>query len=198
MNIKFGQKLRSENLKGRIWLTSDLHFYHTNVLKFQSSTRPFESIEDMNEAIIEHWNSVVSNDDVVIDLGDMFFAPRAQCETILKRLKGTIIHLAGNHSNVLRNQLWNNQCYDHFEFSCDGNLIVLNHYPMRVWNRSHYSNSFHFFGHCHGSLEPYRNSLDVGWDVHQKLLSLQEAIELAKSSTLEDPYAFYVNTKGTE
>ncbi|MDH5885450.1 phosphoesterase [Vibrio splendidus] len=193
MDIKFGQKLRSENLKGKIWLTSDLHFFHDNVLKFQSSTRPFESVEDMNEAIIFHWNSVVSKDDIVIDLGDMFFSSRDKCEAILKRLKGTIIHLAGNHSKVLRNQLWNSQCYDHFEFSFDGNLVVLNHYPMRVWNRSHYSNSFHFFGHCHGSLEPYKNSLDVGWDVHQRLLTLQDAIDLAKKSTLEDKHAFYVN-----
>ncbi len=147
----------------------------------------------MNDAIIEHWNSVVSIEDIVIDLGDMFFSPKDKCEAILSELKGTIIHLAGNHSKVLRNQLSENQCHDYFEFSFDGNLIVLNHYPMRVWNRSHYSNSYHFFGHCHGHLEPYRNSLDVGWDVHQRLLSLQEAIELAKKSTLEDKYAFYVD-----
>lgn len=191
MNIEFGQKLRSENLKGKIWLTSDLHFYHKNILKYQSATRPFASVEDMNEAIIEHWNSVVSKNDVVIDLGDMFFAPQEECEAILKRLKGKIIHLAGNHSKVLRNQLSNTPYYDHFEFSFNGNLIVLNHYPLRVWNRSHYSNSFHFFGHCHGHLEPYKNSLDVGWDVHQILLSIDEAIELARQSTLEDKNAFY-------
>lgn len=193
VQIKFGQKLRSDNLNGKIWLTSDLHFYHENVLKYQSTTRPFESINDMNEAIIEHWNSVVSNNDVVIDLGDMFFASQDECESILKRLKGTVIHIAGNHSKVLRNRLWNDQCYDHFEFSFNGNLIVLNHYPLRVWNRSHYSNSFHFFGHCHGHLEPYRNSLDVGWDVHQRLVPIEEAIELARKSTLEDQNAFYAD-----
>ncbi len=186
MNIKFGQKLRSDNLKGKIWLTSDLHFYHTKVLEYQSSTRPFKSIDEMNKVIIKHWNSIVSNHDVVIDLGDMFFAPLEKCEAILKRLNGTVIHIAGNHSKVLRNRLWSKRCYDYFEFSLDGNLIVLSHYPMRVWNRSHYSNSFHFFGHCHGHLEPYKNSLDVGWDVHQRLIPIDEAIELAKKSTSKE------------
>lgn len=193
MNIKFGQKLKTERLTGKIWLCSDLHLYHDNVLKFQQETRKYPCVEDMNEAIIQHWNSVVSDNDIVFDLGDMFFCPKDKCVEILNRLNGNIIHLAGNHSQVLRNQLWNNQCYDHFEFSLDGNLIVLNHYPMRVWNRSHYSNSYHFFGHCHGHLEPYKNSLDVGWDVHQKLLPIEEAISLAQKSTLVDKYAFYSN-----
>ncbi len=40
-----------------------------------------------------------------------------------------------------------------------------------------------FFGHCHGHLEPYKNSLDVGRDVNQRLLSIDEAIELARQST---------------
>ncbi|MCG9727873.1 hypothetical protein [Vibrio brasiliensis] len=195
MRIKFGQKLKTDSLKGKLWLCSDLHFYHDNILKYQQDTRPFDNIDDMNEFIVEHWNSVVSDTDIVFDLGDMFFCSVDKCEAILNRLQGHIIHLAGNHSKVLRNSLLHSQCYDHFEFSLDGRLIVLNHYPMRVWNRSHYPNSFHFFGHCHGALEPYRNSLDVGWDVHQRLLPIEEAIELAKQATLTDKFAFYAAEK---
>ena len=142
MRIKFGQKLKTESLKGKLWLCSDLHFYHDNILKYQQDTRPFDSIDDMNEFIVEHWNSVVSDTDIVFDLGDMFFCSVDKCEAILNRLQGHIIHLAGNHSKVLRNNLRHSQCYDHFEFSLDGRLIVLNHYPMRVWNRSHYPTLF--------------------------------------------------------
>ncbi len=193
MKIQFGQKLRSENLKGKLWLTSDLHFFHDKVLKYQKATRPFDNVDDMNNFIIEQWNSVVSDNDIVFDLGDMFFCSTDKCESILRQLQGNVIHLAGNHSKMLREYLWPIQCYDQFEFSLDGRLIVLSHYPMRVWNRSHYSNSFHFFGHCHGTVEPYSNSLDVGWDVHRRILPIDEAIELAKKSTLKDKFAFYVN-----
>lgn len=101
MKIKFGQKLRTKFLKGRIWLCSDLHFHHENVLRYQRDTRQFDTVYDMNEAIIDHWNSVVSNDDVVFDLGDMFFCSLEEYEAILNRLRGNIIHLAGNHSKVL-------------------------------------------------------------------------------------------------
>ncbi|MCC4222975.1 hypothetical protein LL295_05560 [Vibrio campbellii] len=84
-----------------MWICSDLHFHHENVLRYQRDTRQFDTVHDMNEAIIDHWNSAVSNDDVVFDLGDMFFCSLEECEAILNRLRGNIIHLAGNHSKVL-------------------------------------------------------------------------------------------------
>ena len=54
---------------GNIFLTSDLHFGHNK--EFIYKVRGFNSIEEMNEAIIERWNSVVNNDDDVYVLGDL-------------------------------------------------------------------------------------------------------------------------------
>ena len=42
-------------------------------------------------------------------------------------------------------------------------LVVLCHYSMRVWDRSHYG-SWHLYGHSHGNLPPLKNSLDVSVD----------------------------------
>ena len=42
-----------------IYLTSDLHFNHANILKYEPESRPFSSIEEMNEVIIQNWNEVV-------------------------------------------------------------------------------------------------------------------------------------------
>ena len=44
--------------------------------------------------------------------------------------------------------------------------IVLSHYAMRIWDRSHFG-TWHLFGHSHGSMpdDPTSRSLDVGVDV---------------------------------
>ena len=52
----------------RKFFLSDTHFNHTNILRMQP--RPFKSIEQHDEAMIERWNAVVSDDDVVYHLGD--------------------------------------------------------------------------------------------------------------------------------
>lgn len=60
-----------------IWLISDTHFNHANILKFTDSrtglpVRPgFESVDHMNEHMIERWNSVVKPGDIVYHLGDV-------------------------------------------------------------------------------------------------------------------------------
>jgi len=50
--------------------TSDLHLGYKNILRFDN--RPFQSLDEMTEIIIDNWNNAVSNDDLVYVLGDMF------------------------------------------------------------------------------------------------------------------------------
>ena len=45
-----------------IWVTSDLHFGHKNIIKYEN--RPFKDIEEMDKAIIELWNKTVKKDDL--------------------------------------------------------------------------------------------------------------------------------------
>ena len=40
---------------GKIWFTSDPHYDHKNILRFNE--RPFNTIESMNEALINNWNN---------------------------------------------------------------------------------------------------------------------------------------------
>lgn len=44
-----------------IYYTADLHLGHANIMKL--SGRPFESVEEMNEALVNNWNAVVSKND---------------------------------------------------------------------------------------------------------------------------------------
>ena len=55
----------------KLFLTSDLHFGHNNVLKF--CNRPFADTKEMEKKLIENWNNVVTNEDYVFILGDVFW-----------------------------------------------------------------------------------------------------------------------------
>ena len=77
------------------WLTSDTHWSHRNIITLGPG-RPFSSIEEHDEALIEAWNAVVRPDDTVIHLGDVSLSVTAM-ERVLPRLRGRKELYAGNH-----------------------------------------------------------------------------------------------------
>jgi calcineurin-like phosphoesterase family protein len=77
-----------------IYLISDLHIFHTNIIRY--SNRPYESVEEMNEALVNNWNSVVKPNDEVYCLGDFSMAARP-VETFTPRLLGKKYLVPGNH-----------------------------------------------------------------------------------------------------
>lgn len=79
------------------WFTSDPHYWHANVIKY--CDRPFKSVEDMNEALVRNWNSVVKPGDTVYCMGDFSFAPRP-VELYSRRLLGNKKLVPGNHDPV--------------------------------------------------------------------------------------------------
>lgn len=76
------------------FFTSDPHFYHTNVIKY--CDRPYLSVEEMNEALVNNWNSAVKSEDTVYCLGDFSMAARP-VETFTPRLNGNKFLIPGNH-----------------------------------------------------------------------------------------------------
>lgn len=82
------------------WFTSDTHFGHQNIMKFEPESRPFSSTEEMDEVLIERWNSVVKPRDIVYHLGDAIMGDfRAGVEK-MQRLNGQLILVPGNHDRV--------------------------------------------------------------------------------------------------
>lgn len=156
-----------------IHFTSDTHYYHSNILKWHPDTRDNHTIvEDMNEALIDGWNSMVSADDTVYHLGDFAITSQARQACILRRLNGNIVMVLGNHDRALSGRFGLHMVEEgtvhaihkgsHQEM-LDGTLYVMNHYAQRVWNRSHYG-AIHLYGHSHGSLPGLGKSVDVGID----------------------------------
>lgn len=145
------------------WWIADTHLGHKNIIKL--CNRPFASIEEHDEILIENWNDRVKAGDIVYHLGDFSFeSPKLY----LPRLNGTINLLFGNHDSM---RWWsshknypNVRLLNHYhELKIDNKLIVLCHYAMRVWNKSHHG-AYMFYGHSHGTLPGNSQSLDVGVD----------------------------------
>lgn len=74
--------------------TADLHFGHRNIIDY--SGRPWETVEEMNDGIVDRWNSRVGPDDRVWVLGDVSLSP-AKMEPYVSLLNGHKILVAGNH-----------------------------------------------------------------------------------------------------
>lgn len=78
-----------------IYVISDTHFGHANIIKY--CDRPFQTIEEMDLALINRWNKVVSGNDIVIHLGDFAFSTKEGVTAYRNQLNGRIWLLRGNH-----------------------------------------------------------------------------------------------------
>jgi len=140
------------------WFTADQHMGHYRILQY--CNRPWKTVEEMDNAIIKNHNEVVGVGDVVYHLGD-FTLIKEYPQKYINRLNGEHIFIQGGHDYWMKEGK-----YDQIkEIKIEGQNIVLCHYAMRIWPKSHY-NSWHLFGHSHGRLEAIGKSLDVGVDTH--------------------------------
>jgi calcineurin-like phosphoesterase family protein len=148
-----------------MYFTSDTHFNHENIIRY--SNRPFQSVNEMNEAMIRNWNQRVRPNDTIYHLGDFAMGDRSKIRGILSRLNGRKILITGNHDKQPSISDGWAQIHDFLELKHDHSLIVMCHYAMRVWNRSH-RGTWMLYGHSHGSLpdDPGALSIDVGVDCH--------------------------------
>ena len=156
-----------------IWFTSDHHFGHANIIRF--SGRPYADVEEMNATLIENWNAVVGQNDLVYHLGDIFLTTPVLAQQIRRRLHGKIHLIRGNHDKTAEGMTgafeWIKDLYELKIADDDApngkQRIILCHYAMRVWNKSHHG-AWHLYGHSHGSLpdDPHSLSFDAGVDCH--------------------------------
>lgn len=137
----------------KTWITADIHFSHTNILKFCPQSRPFYDVQEMNETIIENWNGLIDPQDKVYILGDVAFTNADAAARLVKRLNGTKILVKGNHDvKLLREQVFRDcfaEIHDYLEVGYNGSRLVLFHFPIFEWDRMHHG-AIHFHGHCHG------------------------------------------------
>ena len=164
-----------------IYFTSDTHYAHKNIVRGTSSwsedvsshtgqnTRNFDTLEEHNAAIVKGINDIVGPDDVLWHLGDWSFGGFNNIKKFRDQINCRNIHLIlGNHDHHIENNKENirdlfSSVQYYKELSLHGHKVVLLHYGMRVWNKSH-KGAIHLFGHSHNTLPPHGKSMDVGVD----------------------------------
>jgi len=124
---------------GRLYVTSDLHFNHRNVIDY--SKRPFDSVEAMNAAL---WALLDQAEGDLLIVGDVMLSGRAQFLEALSQWRRSFKHrlylVVGNHDfNSNSGKL----IYDHshfdvivpFLFDLDrrDRLTLISHYPLGLY-----------------------------------------------------------------
>jgi calcineurin-like phosphoesterase family protein len=90
---------------GRTFITSDLHFDHTEIIGF--CNRPFKNVEEMNKVLLANWNNTVGPEDTVYFLGDLACGEHSKGFDYWKgKLNGNLTCIKGNH-DLPNYPLWN-------------------------------------------------------------------------------------------
>ena len=170
----------------KVWITSDTHYGHKNICRGVTSwilpngsipinkTRDFDTIEEMNEAIVDGINSVVGQDDVLIHLGDFSFGGFENIQKFRDRIICKEIHLIlGNHDTHIENNKGDVQelftSVNHYtRLLYKNKTFVLFHFPISSWdslNKGH----IHLHGHVHLPTNlrfGKGKKMDIGMDGH--------------------------------
>ena len=154
--MKYIKPLKLNTTDVNIWFTSDTHFGHRNILKF--CNRPWDTVEEMDAALIENWNRVVKPEDIVFHLGDFAYATNGRWKEIINSLNGHIYLIVGNHDEL---RYPGHQTFDLFEgvasqllLDIDGRYVYLNHYPFLCYGgvyRGPNHAVIQLYGHVHSN-----------------------------------------------
>lgn len=145
------------------WFISDTHFFHANILKFIGADgkriRPFSSLEEMHELIIDNWNSFVKDNDYVYHLGDVTFQYHGEFNKLMSRLKGKKRLIIGNHDKI-----WNPALMRWFEKAelwkgfKEGNFTC-SHMPGLLEGLR--DGAYNVHGHTHQNMKEDRHYINV-------------------------------------
>ncbi len=170
-----------------IWFTSDTHFGHTNVLDF--CNRPWDSVEEMNKALVDNINAYVAPTDTLYHLGDFSFKMTVENARELRRhIRCQNIHwIPGNHDKDWSQPSVSGTFKVEPQIAVlkleNGQKVVMCHYPIMDWPGLGHG-AIHLHGHIHA---PFEYNLwnrdmrllryDVGVDAnHYRPVSLDEIL----------------------
>lgn len=199
----------TETSDKRVFFTSDPHLGHNPkwaVPLWQA--RGYASVKEHDDMWMDITNEVVREDDILFMLGDFCLNTTIdQFNTYLDRIRcRNLWCLFGNHNNphekaIYRKAMGNkyigpfpvetypiqykNMLYigHRIEAVINGQFIVMDHYPIYVWNEMAHG-AWMLCGHSHNGCPLSRGDtthgkiLDVGWDGHGKPWSMQEIQEV--------------------
>ena len=188
----------------RLFFTSDTHYSHSNICSATTNwsvndgyARKFDSLQDMNQRLVDNINNMVGEDDILINLGDWSFGGFDKIEEFRSRILCKNIHLVlGNHDHhIERNKNGvqklfssvqhymnldvrrpNGKMVDKYKFVCM-------HFPIASWDGMN-TGVIHLHGHVH--LPPHLRvaegrAMDVGCEGNNlEPISMDEVLSIMK------------------
>lgn len=209
MNLEKLRGVKITMVNNPVLFTADCHFNHENILKYEPNSRPFANVGEMNQAIIDNWNTAVRevadangidekdiNDNVIVYIvGDFFMGSINDIEGIYNQLLGHKILIRGNHdTNARIKHLKENidpsievKDIDHFQYK--GKYFIVCHFPIiseEFYNMMVQDNKEIIFcyGHVHGNAPAgYHNrAYHVGVDTNGlKPVSVEEIVRASNN-----------------
>lgn len=149
----------------KIWFTSDQHFGHRRIIEY--CKRPFASVEEMNDQLIQRHNALVQPDDRVYHLGDFALMTGPKIKGIVQSLNGQHVLIKGNHDHESVKRYMDFGFFNAVEkkiIPFAGEFVTLHHSPYDpVFNPD--EGGWLFCGHVHEAWKTKGKMINVGVDV---------------------------------
>jgi calcineurin-like phosphoesterase family protein len=203
--------MKIELQKGqRLFFTSDTHYNHSNICSATTKwdnasnlTREFNSLDHMNNTLVNNINCMVGEDDILIHLGDWSFGGFEKIQEFRDRILCKNIHLVlGNHDHhIERNKEGVQKLFSSVsqylrlevrrpinKATVEKFIFVCMHYPIASWHDMN-QGVIHLHGHVH--LPPHLRiaegkAMDVGVDGNGlEPISLNEVLSIMKNREIK-------------
>jgi len=174
-----------------LFFTADLHFNHANILTFKnadgSKVRPFTSLEEMNETLVDNHNREVGSRDTVWNHGDVFLGKESEGLAYVRRLNGKKNLILGNHDHVTPAMI---EAFDeiHIWKKWKKHNMFLSHFPLHPSTMAEMRGEgriVNVHGHIHGNRSP-NPAFGMSWinisveNTNYKPISFEELQEKIK------------------
>jgi len=170
------------------YFTSDEHIGHKAMLYFPEGRHKFSTTSEMEEYIIDKWNSVVTIRDEVYVLGDFAYkCSKRYAESIFWQLNGIKYLIPGNHDNKVALKFID--CWRSIDLIKRVSItlpngveqyLLLSHRPFLSWE----SKCWHLHGHTHGKIQELNKGikrLDVSVELYDYTpISEEQVINLLR------------------
>ena len=160
--IDLEEVLMSDSDK-KVWIWSDHHFNHLKVIEY--SKRPFKDVNEMNAALISNYKETVSEGDICIFVGDLYFKSDEDFKRDISHHfnKTYNIFIVGNHDFKKKEvkDIDFDEIHLLLDFYLNNERIIITHYPF-------YLENFEFkniHGHIHNNKSPKENQINVSVEV---------------------------------
>lgn len=190
-------------LKDNSCATSDLHIQHTNIMKYEPTARGhFKDLDHMNTVLINEINACGDAD--IVFGGDMFMGQKILWNSFVSRINnwGNIYAVRGNHdiSTEKAGVIYPNGLPDFRYLMFKGIIFYLTHVPPggdyqdrdleHIEPTSHYHYRLNGHRHSKGGFSPDGISLNICWDLHKRILHMDEVLDLCRTHLKNDHSEF--------